>query len=169
MAELKTRKTAASPAAFIARQPDEATRRDCTTLVRMMEKVTGEKAAMWGPGIVGFGSDHYVFNVAPGEENADLVFGFTKDESEGFDKIVLDSGVMTELGAAGQLAADDERWHSAAGATGGAEEDDRIVYDSEAGRLYYDADGSGAGEAQLIATVFVLNENPVVASDIIIV
>jgi Ca2+-binding RTX toxin-like protein len=111
------------------------------------------------------GSDHYVFDVAPGEENADRVI-FSRDEGD-TDRIVLDSDAMTELGAAGQLAADDERWYSAAGATGGAEADDRIVYDSDAGRLYYDADGSGAGAALLIATI----ANPAVsltASDIVI-
>jgi hypothetical protein len=65
---------------------------------------------------------------------------------------------MSALGPAGPLGEDDERWFAGAGATGGAEEDDRIVYDTEAGRLYYDADGSGAGEAQLLATVFVFDE-----------
>ncbi len=61
MAEAKTRRTNASVAAFIAGAGDEATRRDCATLVRMMQKVTGEKAAMWGPAIVGFGTYHYVY------------------------------------------------------------------------------------------------------------
>jgi serralysin len=119
------------------------------------------------------GSDRFFFD-AVGEANADRIADFSRYEPVGIDKIVLDSSVMTGLGAAGQLADDDERWYSAAGATGGAEEDDRIVYDSEAGKLYYDADGSGAGAAQLIANVFVwLDENTqrggaLVGSDIII-
>ncbi|MEO6463652.1 MAG: DUF1801 domain-containing protein [Candidatus Eisenbacteria bacterium] len=61
MAEAKTRRTNASVAAFIAGAGDETTRRDCATLVRMMEKVTGDKAAMWGPNIVGFGTYRYVY------------------------------------------------------------------------------------------------------------
>lgn len=61
MAEAKTKRTAASPAAFLAKVKDETTRRDCATLVRLMEKVTGERAAMWGPSIVGFGTYHYVY------------------------------------------------------------------------------------------------------------
>jgi hypothetical protein len=61
MAEMKTKRTKASVAAFLARSGDEATRRDCATLVRMMEKATGDKAAMWGPSIVGFGTWHYVY------------------------------------------------------------------------------------------------------------
>ena len=62
---------------------------------------------------------------------------------------------------------------AAAGATGGAEEDDRLVYDTEAGNLYYDADGSGAGAALLIVNAFAFDANfnsgPLIASDIIIV
>jgi Ca2+-binding RTX toxin-like protein len=110
------------------------------------------------------GADHFVFD-AFGEANADTIGGFSKEEWTGPDKIVLDSNAMTGLGAAGQLADDDERWHAAAGATGGAEADDRVVYDTDTGRLYYDADGSGAGEAQLIATV---NGASLAGSDIII-
>ena len=56
MPELKTRPTRASVTAFIKRQPDEQTRADCLTLVALMEKVTGEKAVMWGPNIIGCGS-----------------------------------------------------------------------------------------------------------------
>ena len=56
MAEAKTKKTTQSPAAFIAAVPDQGMRRDCATLVRLMKKVTGEPAAMWGPAIVGFGT-----------------------------------------------------------------------------------------------------------------
>lgn len=117
------------------------------------------------------GNDWYVFNVAPGEANADH-FGVDRND-EGVDKVVLDGSAMPELGAAGQLGDDDERWYATAGATGGAEEDDRLVYDTEAGKLYYDADGSGAGAAQLIANVRVFDENfefgPLRASDVIII
>lgn len=100
-----------------------------------------------------FGDDLYIFNAAPGEENADLLTGFTRHEFEGFDTVVLDSSVMPELGAIGDFSAEDERFYAAADATGGAETDDRVVYDTDSGRLYYDADGSGEGEAQLLATV----------------
>ena len=59
--EPKTRPTDASVEAFLARVPKEETRRDCATLVKMMKRVTGAPAVMWGPGIVGFGAYHYVY------------------------------------------------------------------------------------------------------------
>jgi Ca2+-binding RTX toxin-like protein len=121
-----------------------------------------------------FGNDWYVFNAAPGEANADRINGFTRHEIEGIDKIVLDSSVMTELGTPGQFGAEDDRFYSAAGATGGIEEDHRVIYDTEAGRLYYDPDGSGMAQAQLLGTGFVvLNENlerdVIRASDIVVI
>lgn len=56
MAEPKTRKTAASVKDFLAAIPDEQRRKDAAAVIRMMTEVTGEKPAMWGPSIVGFGS-----------------------------------------------------------------------------------------------------------------
>ena len=56
MPEPKTRKTTASVKDFIAAVPDEQRRKDAAAVLAMMAEVTGEKAAMWGPSIVGFGS-----------------------------------------------------------------------------------------------------------------
>jgi Ca2+-binding RTX toxin-like protein len=42
---------------------------------------------------------------------------------------------------------------------GHVDADDRIIYDPAKGELYYDADGSGAEQAQLIATF--TGHNPV--------
>ena len=61
MPEPKTRPTTASVAGFIKRQPDEQTRADCVSLVSLMEEVTGEKAVMWGPSIIGFGTHRLVY------------------------------------------------------------------------------------------------------------
>jgi len=119
----------------------------------------------------GPGEDTYVFDAAPGEANADrIIIENYRAEVDGFDErdtIALDNDVMAALGAEGDFSAEDERFYAAAGATGGAEEDDRVIYDSEAGRLYYDADGSGAGEAQLIATVGIYGD--LVASDFTVI
>jgi Ca2+-binding RTX toxin-like protein len=92
-------------------------------------------------------SDILSFSAAPGAANADLVLGF--DPS---DIVRLDGAVMAALGASGSFSASDARFYAAAGATAGHDTNDRVVYDTASGNLYYDADGSGAGAAQLLAT-----------------
>lgn len=56
MAEPRTRPTDASVPAFIDAVEPAQKREDCRTLVAMMERLTGAKATMWGPSIVGFDS-----------------------------------------------------------------------------------------------------------------
>ena len=75
------------------------------------------------------------------------------DFASGLDKIHLDAQAMTELGTTGNFAAGDPRFFAAAGAMGGHDADDRVVYDTTFGNLWYDPDGSGAQQAQLIAVV----------------
>jgi hypothetical protein len=55
MAEPKTTKTKASVSAFIAAVEDETRRKDAKTVDKMMREITGEKPAMWGPSIIGYG------------------------------------------------------------------------------------------------------------------
>lgn len=61
MAELKTQKNDASVTQFLdqAAGPDRLA--DCTTLVEIMQAATGEKPAMWGTSIVGFGTYRYTY------------------------------------------------------------------------------------------------------------
>lgn len=59
MAELKTRITNQNPTDFLNSIEPEQKRLDGLALLKMFEKVTGEKAAMWGTSIVGFGTYHY--------------------------------------------------------------------------------------------------------------
>jgi Ca2+-binding RTX toxin-like protein len=92
--------------------------------------------------------EDFAFSAAPGSANADLVVNF-----DGFDQLRLDGTVMTELGVPGRFDSDDERFHAAADATGGHDADDRIVYNTATGELFYDADGSGSAAAQLLATL----------------
>ncbi len=62
MAENKTKPTEVSVEAFVDALPDETKRADAKTLVKLMQSATGEKAKMWGPSIIGFGSYHYVYD-----------------------------------------------------------------------------------------------------------
>lgn len=55
MAEPKTQKTKASVAAFLAGVEDETRRKDAKAVDKMLREITGEKPAMWGPSIVGYG------------------------------------------------------------------------------------------------------------------
>ena len=56
MAEAKTKRTDQSVSDFIEGLADEGRRRDCTALARLMAKAAGAKGAMYGPSIVGFGT-----------------------------------------------------------------------------------------------------------------
>jgi Ca2+-binding RTX toxin-like protein len=96
----------------------------------------------------GLGTDTFLFSTAPGAANADLVTDFISTAN----KLAFDNAVFTALGADGNFVADDARFAAGAGFTSGQDASDRLVYDTNTGNLYYDADGSGAGGAQLVAT-----------------
>ena len=109
----------------------------------------------------GAGQDSFAFTAAAGDANADTISDF----QTGTDVIRLDTSLYTALGATGRLSAGDERFYAAAGATSGHDATDRLIFDTSTGRLYYDADGSGGGAAQLIATV---SGSSVAATDLIV-
>ncbi len=54
-AEPKTQRTKASVAAYIAAVEDDTRRTDAKTIDKMLREITGEKPAMWGPSIIGYG------------------------------------------------------------------------------------------------------------------
>ena len=62
MAEPKTQKTNASVAAFLNSIEDRQKRKDAKAVAKMMKEVTGERPAMWGDGVVGFGSCLYQYS-----------------------------------------------------------------------------------------------------------
>ncbi|MDP2318825.1 MAG: DUF1801 domain-containing protein [Acidobacteriota bacterium] len=74
MAELKTRKTAASVSVFLNAIKDDQLRKDCKTVSALMRKATKAKPAMWGPSIIGFGTVHLKY--ASGRELDWMVTGF---------------------------------------------------------------------------------------------
>ena len=92
--------------------------------------------------------DSFLFDVAPGSANADLIQEFTFAQ----DKVVLDGNAHANTGASGNFAAGDARFWSSASGTA-HDVDDRVIYNTSTGELWYDADGNGAGARQLIATL----------------
>ena len=95
------------------------------------------------------GGDSFVFNVAPGAANADQITDFLS----GSDRIVLDGSVHAGIGASGNFAAEASEVRFAANESGMAEDtSDRVILDTTSGEIWYDADGSGPGARQLIAT-----------------
>jgi hypothetical protein len=75
MAETKTKATKVSVKEFIAKVPNETRRKDAEVLLKLFEKVTGWKAQMWGPTIVGFGK--YTYTYDSGHSGDSLVVGFS--------------------------------------------------------------------------------------------
>ena len=62
-------------AAFLAGLDDPQARKDCKTLVGLMQEATGAKAKMWGTSIVGFGDYRYK-SPATGREGDWFTMGF---------------------------------------------------------------------------------------------
>jgi Domain of unknown function (DU1801) len=56
VAEAKTKRTNQKVGDFINELADEGRRRDCAALAKLMAKAAGAKGAMYGPCIVGFGT-----------------------------------------------------------------------------------------------------------------
>jgi Ca2+-binding RTX toxin-like protein len=98
---------------------------------------------IWGGG----GADTFVFREM-GTANADRI----SDWTSGSDEIHLDDAAFAAIGAMGDLTAGDARFKANSSGTA-TDTSDRVVFNTSTGRLYYDADGSGGGAAQLIATV----------------
>ncbi len=93
----------------------------------------------------GSGADLFLFNSAlNASSNVDRITDFSRAD----DTIQLDNDVFTAAGAVGTLSAG--AFHAG---TSAHDADDRIIYDSTTGRIYYDADGNGGGARVLFAQV----------------
>src|SRR5205085_484354 len=97
----------------------------------------------------GAGADHFIFNAWLSGDTS----GRITDFGSGADKIHLDANVMWMLGTGGNFSTADPRFYAAAGASSGHDVDDRVVYNTSTGQLWYDADGSGSGAALLVTTL----------------
>jgi Ca2+-binding RTX toxin-like protein len=107
------------------------------------------------------GADHFWFN-SMGSANADLIADFSAAEG---DKIVFDTTVFTALGLAGTLSA--SLFASGTNVLS-SYTTQKLLYDTGTGNLYYDADGFGGAEAQLVATLGTSAHPALSASDILL-
>ena len=80
MAENKTKPTGRSVESYLAAIGDEARRKDCEALAKLMTKATKEPPKMWGPSIVGFGSYHYKYE--SGREGDICLTGFSSRKGD---------------------------------------------------------------------------------------
>ena len=71
----KTQPTKQKVSEFIASVDDPRQRADCRELMKLMSRVTGKRAKMWGPSIVGYGKYHYRY--ASGREGDFFLTGFS--------------------------------------------------------------------------------------------
>ncbi len=91
----------------------------------------------------GTGLDKFIFDTALAG-NVDAIMDFNVAD----DVILLDQTIFSGIAGLGTLSAGS----FALGRTA-QDANDRVLYDSATGRIYYDADGNGAGAAVLFATV----------------
>jgi Ca2+-binding RTX toxin-like protein len=89
------------------------------------------------------GADTFAFTTAINVGNTDFIADF----EVGIDKIALDDAIFTAL-SPGALPVG----AFVLGTTAG-DADDRIIYDAATGRIFYDANGNGAGGQMIFATV----------------
>jgi hypothetical protein len=75
VAETKTKVTKVRAKDFIAAVENDTRRADAEKLLKLFEKVTGWKAQMWGPTIVGFG--RYTYTYDSGHSGDSPVLGFS--------------------------------------------------------------------------------------------
>lgn len=75
MAEIKTKKTAASPETFLNGIKEEQKRKDGLVILEMMKKATNGEARVWGSAIIGAGN--YYYTSSNGKKNDWFKLGFS--------------------------------------------------------------------------------------------
>ena len=110
------------------------------------DKLTGDNKANEFDGSLGKdiltgkgGKDHFVFSTALGSGNVDTV----KDFKHGTDKIDLDDAIFAKLGP----SVSSGEFLKVSSGHAARQKDDRLIYNTTDGGLWYDKDGSGNGAA----------------------
>ncbi len=99
----------------------------------------------------GNGIDWFIFDTTPNAtSNKDTIIDFTS----GTDKLQFSKAIFTGLSGAALGDLSSNAFWSGAGVTTAHDADDRFIYNTTNGSLYYDADGNASGSAAvLVATL----------------
>lgn len=103
---LKTQKTEEDPRRYLSTIEDERQREDSLRILELMEETSGEKPAMWGDSIIGFGSYRYTYasgrsgdwfrvGFAPRQKNISLYF---LDGCFSYEKTEESQEILSRLG-----------------------------------------------------------------------
>ena len=116
----------------------------------------------------GAGRDRFVFDTARGSSNVDRITDFVSRT----DKILLDDDIFTRLTGSSSgtpLAASKYKFITSGTGFAAGDADDRIIYNTNTDKLYYDADGKGGAAAVQIAVITMAGSAHPVAGDFLIV
>lgn len=96
----KTKETEVNVFTFIAAVPDQQKQKDALALVKLMQEISGFEPKMWGPGIIGFGSYHYVYESGHEGDMPLLAFSPRKAEMVVYIEVSFDGReeLMQQLG-----------------------------------------------------------------------
>ena len=114
--------------------------------------------------IGGDGNDIFIFNTTlNAKTNLDTIIDFTT----GSDEIQLSKAIFKAFTAAGDLS--EAAFYTSVDVVKGHDADDRILYNTTTGALYYDADGSGKGAAVQVALIGTSSHPALAYTDIAII
>lgn len=115
----------------------------------------------------GAGSDTFVFDTAPNaKSNLDTITDFVS----GTDAIAFSKAAFAGLAGLATGTLPSTAFWSGAGVTSAHDADDRLIYNTTTGVLYYDADGSGTASAIVQVAVLGTTSHPSLAfSDVQVV
>jgi serralysin len=109
----------------------------------------------------GGGSDRFVFNTKLAPVNIEQIEDFRHDR----DVIALEDFIFKKVGSS--LTASE--LHVKAGATSGHDRDDRVIYNTKNGKLFYDADGNKSDGLASVHFATLTNKPTLDVGDFIIV
>lgn len=96
LADIKNKQNAGSVDAFVDSIEDEQKRDDTRLLIRIMEKATREKPAMWGKSMIGFGKKVYQ-SPTSGRQVEWFLIGFSPSKTNFSLHLVTDVNKDAEL------------------------------------------------------------------------